>query len=64
MICVSKEEAKILRKSNKKIHIIRTCKQKSKRGKFYVEQTNLVKGLLQDFNKNLKGFESDIIWED
>ena len=56
MICVSKEEAKFLRKSNKKIHIIRTCKQKSKRGKFYVEQTNLVKGLLQDFNKNLKGF--------
>lgn len=39
MICVTKDEAKELRKILNRVFIMRTVKQKSKRGRFYVEET-------------------------
>ena len=39
MICVTKDEAKELRKILNGVFIMRTVKQKSKRGRFYVEET-------------------------
>lgn len=39
MISINKEEAKILRESLPGVHIVRTMKQKSKRGHYYCEES-------------------------
>lgn len=50
MLCISKEQAEYLRKNIRDVVIVKTCKQNSKRGKRYVEETRLVLRLLHDYN--------------
>lgn len=55
MLEINREQVDFLRKSkaskSKKICIVRTCKGNSKRGKYYVEETCLVKSLLDYFER-------------
>ena len=50
MLCISKKQAEYLRKNIADVVIVKTCKQNSKRGKRYVEETRLVLRLLDDYN--------------
>ena len=52
MICISKEEAKQIRKIMPNVFIMRTMKQKSSRGRCYVEETPKVLACLEQVRNN------------
>lgn len=49
MISINKIEAKAIRESLPNVKIVRTMKQKSKRGHYYCEETRQVLNFLDDF---------------
>lgn len=48
MISISKEEAKIMRERIPNVNIVRTMKQKSKRGHYYCEETKRATRFLEN----------------
>ena len=48
MISISKEEAKIMREKIPNVNIVRTMKQKSKRGHYYCEETKRATRFLEN----------------
>lgn len=52
MICISKEEAKQIRKIMPNVFIMRTMKQKSGRGKRYIEENPKVLAFLEQIRTN------------
>lgn len=38
MVLIGKEEAKAIRRKFPALHLVRTCKQKSKRGRYFCEE--------------------------
>ena len=54
MISINKEEAKAIRENFSNIQIIRTVKQKSKRGRYFCEENNSV---IKFLNKMRNTFE-------
>ena len=62
MILVSKQEKEIIMKECPKAHIVRTMKQKSKRHKYYCEETERTLGLVDRIRRcpdNRKGCADD-----
>jgi hypothetical protein len=53
MISINKSEAKALRENLPGVHIVRTMKQKSKRGHYFCEETKQAMYLLKKLRKGL-----------
>lgn len=51
MILVNKEEAKAIREKYPNVPLKRTCKQRSKRGRYYCEERPDVMNFLNHFRK-------------
>lgn len=51
MVLVNKEEAAEIRKRYPKCALVRTCKQRSKRGRYYCEERPDVLAFLNKFRK-------------
>lgn len=49
MICINKTEATAIRESLPNVHIVRTMKQKSKRGHYFCEESRQAIKFLEDF---------------
>lgn len=49
MISINKSEAKAMRESLPNVHIVRTMKQKSKRGHYFCEESRQAIKFLEDF---------------
>ena len=49
MISINKSEAKAIREHLPKVHIVRTMKQKSKRGHYFCEESRQAIKFLEDF---------------
>lgn len=49
MISINKSEAKAIRESLPNVHIVRTMKQKSKRGHYFCEESRQAIKFLEDF---------------
>lgn len=52
MIAINKSEAKQLREMLPQAHIIRTMKQKSKRGRYFCEEVKLVVDALREIRSS------------
>ena len=52
MVAINKEEAKIIRKRLPDVHIVRTMKQKSKRGRYYLEEGRQALRVLDEIRGN------------
>lgn len=51
MVSVTKDEKKIINERFPKAHIVRTMKQKSKRHRYYCEETEHVLNLLEELRE-------------
>lgn len=49
MISINKSEAKAIRENLPNVHIVRTMKQKSKRGHYFCEESRQAVRFLEDF---------------
>lgn len=54
MIAINKTEAEALRKNVPSVHIVRTMKQKSKRGHYFCEESRQAIKFLGDFRSGRK----------
>ena len=57
LITINKEEARLVREKFPNIHIMRTMKQKSKRGHYYCEESRKVINFINNI-RNRNVFES------
>ena len=51
MITISKEEAKAVREKFPNVHIVRTMRQKSKRGRYYCEESRKVISFIRNMRE-------------
>ena len=57
MISINKSEAKAIREHLPKVHIVRTMKQKSKRGHYFCEESRPAIKFLEDFRNRSNSVE-------
>ena len=54
MVAITKEEKEVIRDNFPKVHIVRTMKRKSKRHKYFVEESRSVMRLLNELRSKIK----------